>query len=101
MPVVPFLKSPLTDLTGVVATNQTYGLCREIEMKLINCFEAYGAKRGEKLCANYLSDFDECFNQEKQTKRLYAMNKERNRQYKEGKSLDELYIPPPREDAVP
>lgn len=37
--------------------------CGELEMDALECMEAYGVRRGYKLCHSYIEDFRECMKQ--------------------------------------
>ncbi|KAJ8961013.1 hypothetical protein NQ317_000302 [Molorchus minor] len=50
MSLSPWLKSPFTDLTGSVVTHQWFGACADMELKALDCIEAYGLDRGLKVC---------------------------------------------------
>lgn len=96
MSVTPWLRSPLTDLTGNLLTHQWYGRCAELEMNLMECLEAYGKERGTQKCKDYIQDFKECSNRELQTRRAMAMRYERQRQYYTGERKEaDRYAPAP------
>jgi len=69
--VVPFFRSPFTDLTGSLINHQHYGRCEEMEMRVMNCLEAYGVDRGMKKCKDLVDDFRECSSLKKQVNCLY------------------------------
>lgn len=58
--VLSYFKTPFTDLTGTILTHQYFGRCQGIEMKAINCLEAYGKEKGLEACSDLLSDYEEC-----------------------------------------
>ncbi|XP_055387541.1 NADH dehydrogenase [ubiquinone] iron-sulfur protein 5 [Condylostylus longicornis] len=96
----PFLKTPLTDLTGCVINHQHYDKCGEFEMNMMDCLEAYGLDRGKKKCADLIADFQECAGMRKQMLRYNAMRLERHRQYLTGEvPKSKHYAEPPRTDA--
>lgn len=98
--VTPWLRSPFTDLTGNLINHQWYGHCAELEMKVMDCMEAYGMERGLIKCDTLIQDFKECFFREKQYSRFMAMRLERHRQYKAGeRSKEDLYCEPPKIDS--
>lgn len=70
MSLGPYLRSPLTDLTGCVINHQTYGKCAEMEMDMMDCLEAYGMGKGAKKCKNLIADFQECVGMKKQLMRF-------------------------------
>jgi len=95
----PFWRTPLTDLTGFFLTLQWNAPCKEIEMHLVDCLEAFGsAKRGKQNCQTLMDDFNECTKKLKQFARINAIREERKRQYKEG-ILKERYAHPPPLDS--
>ncbi|CAH1404066.1 unnamed protein product [Nezara viridula] len=87
-----YFKTPLTDLTGTPAyTSQYFGLCMDIEMKMINCLEAYGYYRGvESSCKDIIDDYSECFTRFKQMARHIEIRKVQRQK--------KSYIEPPRPD---
>ncbi|PSN43870.1 hypothetical protein C0J52_07738 [Blattella germanica] len=98
--VIPFFKSPFTDLTGGLVNHQNFGRCEDFEMRMMNCLEAYGAERGSKKCKDLIEDFRECSSLKKQMLRIEAMKAERARQYKAGeRSKDKYYAESPKIDA--
>jgi len=62
----PFFRNPITDFTGPLFSAQTGLRCAEFEMKMMNCYEAYGYPKGMKMCEAYYDDFKECCTREKQ-----------------------------------
>lgn len=70
MSLGPFLRSPLTDLTGCVVNHQTYGKCAEFEMDMMDCLEAYGVNKGAVKCKDLIGDFQECVGMKKQMLRF-------------------------------
>lgn len=120
MSLTPFLRLPLTDLTGCLINHQTYDKCGKFEMKMMDCLEAYGLERGKTQCAELIGDFQECVGMRKQLMRfhvnscpkmfqvqlfieyffLQAMRNERYRQWLTGeRKREELFAEPPRVDA--
>lgn len=115
----PFLKSPFTDLTAHLVSHQNEGRCADMEMRAIDCMEAYGYHRGLDKCDALIKDFQECAGFEKQAKRFYvstiifltkspimyinilqAMRMERHRQYWNGeKTKKDHYAESPRHDS--
>lgn len=95
----PYLKSPLTDMTGVVTSHQWgNSQCKELEMKTLDCLEAYGLDRGIKKCDELIKDFGECSTKRKQIERINIMRMERHRQHFAGeRSKEDKYSknPPP------
>ncbi|KAJ8962784.1 hypothetical protein NQ318_001183 [Aromia moschata] len=100
MSLSPWLKSPFTDLTGAVISHQWFGECAGIEMKALDCMEAYGIDRGIKECHLLLEDFKECSLKTKQFQRMDAMRFERHRQYFKGeRSKEDHYAKSPTADS--
>ncbi|KDR22009.1 uncharacterized protein LOC110827397 [Zootermopsis nevadensis] len=98
--VVPFFRSPFTDLTGSLINHQFYGKCEEMEMRMMNCLEAYGMDRGRTKCKDLHDDLQECFSHKKQKLRVKAMMAERERQFRAGeRSKEEHYAKTPTLDA--
>ncbi|CAH1962061.1 unnamed protein product [Acanthoscelides obtectus] len=99
-PISPWLKSPLTDLTQAMVSHQWYGACADMEMKALDCLEAYGLDRGLTRCETLIKDFQECAQKNKQYKRITAMRLERHRQVFAGeRSKAERYAPGPPHDS--
>ncbi|XP_025195077.1 NADH dehydrogenase [ubiquinone] iron-sulfur protein 5 [Melanaphis sacchari] len=78
----PFFRNPITDFTGPLMSAQTGVRCADFEMKLMNCYEAYGYPKGIEVCQAYYEDFKECCTREKQMSRIVAIQNERERQAK-------------------
>ncbi|CRL00810.1 CLUMA_CG014062, isoform A [Clunio marinus] len=68
----PFFRSPFTDLTGSLLNTQHYSKCGPIELKMMECLEAYGIERGKKKCADLVDDYFECFTMRKQQLRTLS-----------------------------
>ncbi|CAH0590073.1 unnamed protein product [Chrysodeixis includens] len=83
--ISPFLRSPMTDITGGIISYQLLGECARQEMELMDCMEAYGLDRGLMKCQKYVEDYSECHRKVKQFRRFYEMRKERFRQISEKK----------------
>lgn len=70
MSLAPYLRTPFTDLTGCVVNHQQYDKCGEMEMKMLDCMEAYGIDRGQRKCKDLIKDFQECAGMKKQLMRF-------------------------------
>jgi NADH dehydrogenase (ubiquinone) Fe-S protein 5 len=59
----PYLRNPLSDITGSL-NNHQMSKCGEFEMRMMECLEAYGVKRGltHPRCEALAGDFKECVN---------------------------------------
>ncbi|RZC43074.1 Ndufs5 domain containing protein [Asbolus verrucosus] len=100
MSLSPFFKSPLTDFSGAVVSHQWGGRCANLELKALDCLEAYGLDRGVKVCESLILDFQECSLRTKENQRYLAMRAERERQYKSGeRSKEDRYAPSPQPDS--
>lgn len=96
----PPLRTPFTDIPGAIISHQWFGACADMEMKTVDCFEAYGLGRGAEKCKDLLEDFRECATRQKQLDRYYAMRNERQRQYKAGeRTAENRYAPSPKRDS--
>lgn len=61
--VDPAFKTPLTDVLGFFGNHQYLGnnnRCRDFEMAMMNCMEAYGRDQGTIKCDDLIADFREC-----------------------------------------
>ncbi|XP_072942497.1 NADH dehydrogenase [ubiquinone] iron-sulfur protein 5 [Epargyreus clarus] len=95
MSISPFLRSPFTDITGGMVSQQMMGTCQKQEMRYMDCLEAYGLDRGKMKCGHLFEDYHECQTKTKQFKRFMAMRRERDRQIAEGKLKgDQKYVSP-------
>lgn len=100
MSLSPWLRSPLTDLTGAIVSHQWYSPCADMELKVLDCLEAYGLDRGIQKCDVLIEDFNECALKTKQFKRIVAMRIERQRQYlKSERSKEDHYAKGPAPDS--
>lgn len=101
--LTPVLKSPFTDLGGAILSNQ-WGdsACGKLEMKALECFEAYGVDKGLQKCDTLIKDFTECTTQNKQNHRIAAMRMERHKQHLRGErtSEDKYSKNPPPSDSI-
>jgi len=88
----PVFRTPLTDLTGNLATHQSGKRCADFEMRAMECLEAYGVQKGKTICVDYMDDLRECMFQHKQLSRVHTMRVERHRQYYLG-DAKEHYAP--------
>lgn len=115
----PFLRNVFTDMTGAIPNAQHYDKCGPMELRMMECMEAYGLQRGLEKCGALYDDFKECFTQQKQRQRFMvspwrfeaillilnnlpfqAMRAERHRQWLQGeRSSAEHYAPAPRVDS--
>lgn len=68
--ISPFLRSPVTDITGGLVSHQLLGRCARQEMEMMDCIEAYGLDRGIQKCQSFIEDFKECHTLTKQFKRF-------------------------------
>ncbi|KAK4885169.1 hypothetical protein RN001_001440 [Aquatica leii] len=94
MSTSPVFRSPFTDLTGCLISHQWHGPCRDFEMKVMDCLEAYGLHNGRIKCDTLIKDFRECAGRRKQDGRVIAMRNERLRQIKSGElSKENAFIP--------
>lgn len=71
----PFIRSPFTDLTAHLVNHQNNGRCADMEMKVMDCMEAYGVDKGTIKCDALIKDFQECTGMEKQLRRFYVRKK--------------------------
>ncbi|XP_063626275.1 NADH dehydrogenase [ubiquinone] iron-sulfur protein 5-like [Cydia splendana] len=95
MSLSPFLRTPMTDLTGGMISHQLQGRCQKEEMRYMDCLEAYGLDRGETKCKALFEDYHECHTLTKQFKRFFVMRTEREKQISEGKLTgDKQYVTP-------
>lgn len=58
--ISPFFRSPFTDITGGMISEQLLGRCSNEEMALMDCMEGYGIELGRRKCTDYMDDFYEC-----------------------------------------
>ncbi|KAF7275712.1 NADH dehydrogenase (ubiquinone) 15 kDa subunit [Rhynchophorus ferrugineus] len=101
MNLSPFFKSPFTDFTSGVVTHQWFGECADMEMKAVDCFEAYGLNKGFTKCQALLDDFQECALKTKRKARVDAMRLERHRQHLAGERTKEnKYAEAPPLDSI-
>ncbi|XP_065166782.1 NADH dehydrogenase [ubiquinone] iron-sulfur protein 5-like [Atheta coriaria] len=98
MSVCPWFRSPFSDLTAQLVSHQWYGRCADFELKVMECFEAYGLDKGMRECDTLIQDFKECQSRTKQRDRAMAMRMERHKQYFKGERK-EHYAESPRIDA--
>lgn len=100
LPPSPPFRTPFTDVIGCLISHQWFGRCADLEMKAIDCLEAYGLYRGVNKCKDIIDDYKECALRGKQENRIIAMRMERQRQYWMGeRSKEDRYAEPPKVDS--
>uniref|UniRef100_A0A0A9WC57 NADH dehydrogenase [ubiquinone] iron-sulfur protein 5 n=1 Tax=Lygus hesperus TaxID=30085 RepID=A0A0A9WC57_LYGHE len=99
MPVSVYFKSPLTDLFGPMINCQMGTKCNNMEMRAMNCMEAYGEELGQKKCKDLLEDLYECITKTSQMQRVFEMRSERLRQIRRG-LRSEPYADGPEKDSI-
>lgn len=57
-------------MTGAIPNAQHYDKCGPMELRMMECMEAYGLHRGLEKCGALYDDFKECFTQQKQRQRF-------------------------------
>lgn len=72
MSLGPYLRFPLTDLTGSIVNHQQYDKCGPMELNMVECLEAYGTDRGLTKCKDLIEDFQECAGMKKQLLRFHV-----------------------------
>ncbi|CAN8007112.1 unnamed protein product [Ixodes pacificus] len=101
------IRSPFTDLTSSFENYEAVKRCRDFNMQLSLCKEAYGLHRSEKLCRDEYEDFRECIFGFKQARtegfftgtlrsiRAQLIQEERKKLYKSGELKDQYAEAPP------
>jgi len=60
LPFPQFLRSP-ADVANIYGKDRGKAReCGDLELDALECLQAYGARRGLKLCENYVLDYKEC-----------------------------------------
>uniref|UniRef100_A0A023FMX2 Putative mitochondrial respiratory chain complex i n=1 Tax=Amblyomma cajennense TaxID=34607 RepID=A0A023FMX2_AMBCJ len=77
-------RTPFTDLVSSSVETEGYRKCHKLSMQLALCKEAYGLNRAPEKCKAEDEDFKECMFGFKQRMRVQLMQKERERQFKNG-----------------
>ncbi|XP_067135244.1 NADH dehydrogenase [ubiquinone] iron-sulfur protein 5 [Centruroides vittatus] len=94
------IKTPFTDLFGQYGVSLAGRRCRDFEMNVVECLEAYGLRKGKKKCKDEIDDYNECTFALKQLKRVMEMEAERKRRWKnKERAGKEYYAPPPKIDS--
>lgn len=78
-------------------TVQACEKCRDFEIGIANCVEAYGYYNAVEKCRPLIEDLNECIFHTKHYKRLTIIKRERERQMKKGQRG---YIEMPRMDLL-
>lgn len=91
----PLMKTPFSDFLLHVRNLQCNKDCAGYELLYIDCMEAYGYHRGKEKCRLILKDMYECVYRIKRLRRVYNMQQERHRQYKNGERKEEFAEAPP------
>ena len=111
----PYIRTHFTDMMSPMFTQQTHPYCKDFDLKLRYCLEAYGKPMAYTKCKDIEEDLHECLHRGKQVcetfsfnsylhsfskfkffyvlqiGRLLAMENERKRQYKAGERTKEGY----------
>ncbi|XP_017879575.1 uncharacterized protein LOC108624651 [Ceratina calcarata] len=86
------IESPVSDMIKVSVHVQDDGLCRDFELQLAECVEAYGFYRGQTKCEAMIHDLSECLKGEKRRSRNDIIYGEMTRQVENG---ERKYEKPP------
>ncbi|KZC06445.1 hypothetical protein WN55_10355 [Dufourea novaeangliae] len=76
---------------------QTHPVCKNFELRLADCVEAYGFKKGEEKCNLLVLDLKECLYRTKRQKRIQMIQAVRREQMKKG---ERDYMPIDRLDLL-
>lgn len=93
-----FIRSPFTDAFSDFENNAGLRKCKDFNMQLALCKEAYGLHRAQEKCKDEYDDFRECAFGFKQLRRVQLMNEERKKLQKG--QLAEPYAEPPPLDSL-
>jgi len=91
----PMFKGPPTDLFLHIRSLQNLRECAPYELQYIDCMEAYGYHKGKEKCRLILEDMYECAMKIKRMRRIYVMEQERQRQFKNGERKERYEETPP------
>lgn len=91
----PMFKGPFTDIFLHVRNLQCLKNCAHYEIQYMDCMEAYGYHRGKEKCRLIFEDMYECAMKVKRLRRIVAMQKERERQFKSGEREKQFDDTPP------
>uniref|UniRef100_A0A131XKR0 Putative ubiquinone oxidoreductase n=1 Tax=Hyalomma excavatum TaxID=257692 RepID=A0A131XKR0_9ACAR len=89
------IRSPFSDLVSVVAEGESNRNCQKLSMQLALCREAYGMHRADEKCKDEYEDFKECIFGFKQRARVFVMQQEREKQFKNGERKEKYAEMPP------
>lgn len=90
---LPALRTPWTEALGSAYTYQDHPICRDFELRLVDCVEAYGWYRSQEKCNLLFKDLEECLYNLKRNKRLFLMKQERSRLESKGRKREDLPVP--------
>ncbi|CAG7824638.1 unnamed protein product [Allacma fusca] len=79
----PVLRNPLTDAFATIGFHEGTE-CEDMEMNMLDCYEAMGPVKGREYCKLYFQDFMECSRKWKQLHRVGDMRRERRKQWLKG-----------------
>jgi len=89
----PIIKNYVTDLFALAFTQQSEARCPDFELRLVECYEAYGRRKGNIMCRDFYDDLYECITREKQMKRLDAFDEQRKKLIAAGELTKEDQYP--------
>lgn len=78
------IDSPLNAKASVLAHAQYHTECRDFELNIAKCIDAYGFHKAIQKCKPLIHDFEECLYQEKRRQRHEILVSEFYRQVKAG-----------------
>jgi len=93
MPPVLGIHTPISNF-GQNIINVQGTMCDQFELNFYRCCEAFGLVASKRKCDLEYRDLLECVYQNKQTARFHVMQKERTKQFLEGK-LDRPWVKDP------
>ncbi|KAK1118478.1 hypothetical protein K0M31_015175 [Melipona bicolor] len=78
------IDSPFNKMSSVLSHAQYHAECRDFELNIAKCIDAYGFHKAIQECKPLIHDFEECLYQEKRRQRFEILAGEFHRQVKAG-----------------
>lgn len=78
------IDSPLNEWSSVMVHSQYLAECRDFELNIAKCIDAYGFHKAIKKCQLLINDFEECVQKEKRRQRFEIISSEFHRQVQAG-----------------
>ncbi|OQR68269.1 hypothetical protein BIW11_13014 [Tropilaelaps mercedesae] len=99
MATYPLIRTPFTDFSNSFENYESIKQCRPFYLQFAKCQDAYGGPQQPSKCNDEYADLMECVFRPREQMRVYLIQKQREKLYREGK-LPKRYMDPPPPDVI-